>query len=145
MQLTSPAIQPNQSILLQYTCDGQNTSPPFTIEDVPPGAASLALVLDDPDAPAGVWDHWLVWNIPPDTTEVPEDSVPGVQGRNGWGRAEYGGPCPPRGAHRYFFRLYALDGQLDLREGATRAALEKAMQGHVLAEAELMGRYERRR
>lgn len=145
MKLTSPVFEHNGVIPEQYTCDDQDINPPLAIENVPAEAVSLALIVYDPDAPGGAWDHWIVWNIPPDTTEIAEDSVPGVQGRNGWSRADYGGPCPPRGTHRYFFKLCALDKKLDLKPGAGKAAVEKAMHGHVLARAELIGRYERSR
>lgn len=143
MKLTSIAFGQNQSIPPKYTCDGANVNPPFRVEEVPEKAMSLALIVDDPDAPFGVWDHWIVWDISPATVEIPENTVPGIQGRNGWSRSEYGGPCPPRGAHRYFFKLYALDTELDLEAGAKKKALKNAMKGHILAEAELVGVYRR--
>ena len=145
MKLTSAAFAHNESIPSKYTCDGTDINPPLAIEGVPAGAASLALIMDDPDAPVGTWDHWIVWNIPPQTTLIGEKSVPGVQGKNGWGRSDYGGPCPPKGTHRYFFKLYALDIKPDLKAGAPKAALEKAMQGHILAQTELIGLYQRKR
>ena len=108
---------------------------------MPAGAASLVLIVDDPDAPGGTWDHWIVFNIPPGMTEIKEHSVPGTEGTNSFGRLAYGGPSPPSGTHRYFFKLYALDQKLDLEKGVRKAAVEKAMKDHVLAQAELMGKY----
>lgn len=148
MQLTSPAFDHGATIPSRYTCDGENMSPPLLIEDVPPEAGALVLVMDDPDVPASagvsVWDHWVVYNIPPETRDLPEgQNPPGMRGKNTRGVFAYGGPCPPDREHRYFFRLYALDAYLTLSEGATKAEVERAMQGHVLAQAELMGRYER--
>ena len=129
----------------EYTCDGDDLSPPLSISDVPSNAKSLALVMDDPDAPAGTWDHWVVFNIPAATKEIPKGTEPkGTKGKNSWGRTGYGGPCPPSGTHRYFFKLYALDTALNLPEGAAKKELERAMQGHVVAQAELMGTYKRR-
>lgn len=144
MKLTSLAFQNNQRIPAQYTCDGANDSPPLTISDIPAGAKSLALIMDDPDSPTGVWDHWVVFNISPGTLEIPEASEPGgVQGKTTFGELGYGGPCPGSGEHRYMFRLYALDTQLDLKEGASKAEIENVMQGHIFAQAQLMGRYQR--
>jgi len=146
MELCSSAFDQGAMIPSRYTCDGADVSPPLTISDVPEGTVSLALVMDDPDAPGGTFDHWLVWNIPAGTTRIPEGAEPeGVQGRTGFGRLGYGGPCPPSGTHRYRFKLYALDRTLDLPEGSGKSALESAMEGHVLAEALLEGRYSRRR
>jgi len=113
------------------------------VEDVPAGTTALALVMDDPDAPGGVWDHWIAYDIPV-TQQIPEDVASlGMAGRNSWGRTGYGGPCPPGGTHRYVFTLYALDAQLGLEPGANKAALLAAISGHVLAETVLMGRYSR--
>jgi len=126
--------------------DGQvaDVSPPLSIGGVPEGAATLALVMDDPDAPGGTFDHWLVWNIPATTSGVPEGAEPqGLQGRTDFGRLGYGGPCPPSGTHRYFFKLYALDRELDLPKGSRKPELEAAMAGHVLARAQLQGNYRR--
>ncbi|HSP16395.1 MAG TPA: YbhB/YbcL family Raf kinase inhibitor-like protein [Thermoanaerobaculia bacterium] len=146
MKITSSAFSEGASIPAKYTCDGGDAIPPLRFEDVPEEAASLALVMDDPDAPGGTWDHWVVWNIPRDTAEVREGLAPkGVFGNNSWRRKTWGGPCPPDREHRYFFRLYALDSTLDLAPGSTKAQLEKAMRGHILAEAQLMGRYNRPR
>jgi Raf kinase inhibitor-like YbhB/YbcL family protein len=136
----------NGSIPVKYTCDGADASPPLKISGVPGGAKTLALIVDDPDAPAGTWVHWVVWNIPVDTSEVGEKAVPSgaVQGRNDWGRNDYGGPCPPSGSHRYFFKLYALDAVLTLGAATTKKDLERAMEGHVIGRAELIGVYKRK-
>ncbi|MCD6415403.1 MAG: YbhB/YbcL family Raf kinase inhibitor-like protein [Planctomycetes bacterium] len=146
MELRSAAFEHGGRIPFRYTCDGANVSPPLEISDVPETAAALALVMDDPDAPGGTFDHWLVWNIPPDTTSIPEDSEPeGVQGKTDFGRRGYGGPCPPDGTHTYRFKLYALDQELSLPQGARKSALEEAMTGHVLAQTLLAGVYTRNR
>ncbi|MEM4240241.1 MAG: YbhB/YbcL family Raf kinase inhibitor-like protein [Candidatus Woesearchaeota archaeon] len=144
MKLSSPAFADKQMIPSDYTCDGADRIPPLEIADVPANAKSLALVCDDPDAPMGTWDHWVVWNIPPTTKRI--DAEPeGVPGKNSWGRTGYGGPCPPSGTHRYFFKIYALDTMLDLPAGSNKAALLGAMKGHIIAEASLMGTYQRRK
>lgn len=144
MRLSSPSFTPGETVPTRYTCDGEDVSPPLLIEDIPAGAVCLALVMDDPDAPMGTWDHWVAYDIPV-IGEVPEGVAPlGTPGRNSWRRTGYGGPCPPSGVHRYFFRVYALDARLGLPEGASKKHVLAAMQGHVLAEAELMGRYSRR-
>ena len=146
MELSSRAFEHGERIPPRYTCDGPNVSPPLTIAGVPQGARALALVMDDPDAPAGTWDHWVVWNIPPETVEIAEDTEPeGVQGITDFGVPGYGGPCPPSGTHRYQFRLYALDRELDLAEGSTKDQLETVVKEHVLAEARLTGLYRRQR
>ena len=145
MELTSPAFEDGGRIPSRYTCDGEDVSPPLEIVDVPAGAATLALVMDDPDAPGGTFDHWVVWNIAPGTSAMGEGEEPaGVPGRTSFGRLSYGGPCPPSGTHRYRFKLYALDTALDLRRGASKRDLEKAMQGHILEQALLEGNYSRR-
>lgn len=148
MKLSSPAFENNGNIPAKYTCDGENISPPLKIEGIPSSAKSLVLIMDDPDAVpvAGkVWDHWVVWNIKVDTKTIAENSVPAgsIIGKNTRGVLGYGGPCPPDREHRYFFKLYALDAQLDLKEGATKAEVEKAMEGHTISKAELLGRYSR--
>ncbi|MBI2541408.1 YbhB/YbcL family Raf kinase inhibitor-like protein [Candidatus Woesearchaeota archaeon] len=146
MKLASPAFQNNAAIPSEYTCDGSDLSPALLISDVPSNAKSLVLVMDDPDAPAGTWDHWAVFNINPSIKEITKGAEPGgTAGRNSWGRAGYGGPCPPSGTHRYFFKMYALDIMLGLPENSTKKELEKAMQGHIIAKAELMGTYKRDR
>lgn len=142
MKMTSPAFQNNEKIPRKYTCDGDDVNPTLRIEDVPEGTASLALIVDDPDAPAGTWVHWVVYDIPV-TDEIAENSVPGKQGMNDFKKKDYGGPCPPSGTHRYFFKLYALDARLDRDEGLTKEQLIGAMQGHILDQAELIGLYER--
>ncbi len=146
MKLNSLAFVDNGAIPAHYTCDGKDTNPPLRIENVPGAARSLALIVDDPDAPVGMWVHWVVWNIDPKSREIGENSVPvgAAQGKNDWRRNSYGGPCPPSGAHRYFFKLYALDTTLNLGAGTTKVDLEKAMKGHVLAQAQLIGIYKRR-
>jgi Raf kinase inhibitor-like YbhB/YbcL family protein len=152
MKITSTAFEHEAMIPSKYTCDGQDISHDLSWTGVPEGAKSLVLINDDPDAPVGLWVHWVLYNIPPHSTGLPEGvdkktpSLPdgSVQGTNSWGRTGYGGPCPPGGTHRYFFKLYALDTVLDLPPGAKKDAVEKAMKGHVLAEAVLMGRYARK-
>ena len=141
-----------EAIPARYTCDGEDVSPPLTWGEIPSGAKTLALIMDDPDAPVGTWDHWILYNIPVNLEGLPEN-YPAVgetpngtrSGRNSWGRLGYGGPCPPSGTHRYFFRLYALDRKLDLAPGATSGQVRAAMSGSILAEAELYGTYRRAR
>ena len=146
MELSSSAFEHGGMIPSTYTCDGKDISPPLAVSGVPDGTVSLALVMDDPDAPGGTFDHWVVWNIPPQATEFAEGTEPpGVEGRTDFGRLGYGGPCPPSGVHRYMFRIYALDAALDLPEGSRKGQLLKAMQGHVLAQALLQGNYRRSR
>jgi len=149
--LTSPAFGPGAAIPRVHTCDGADRSPALSWTGLPQGTRSLALVCDDPDAPVGTWDHWVLYNIPPDRQGLPEGIASGerlpdgsLHGLNSWKRTGYGGPCPPPGKpHRYFFRLYALDGPLALPPRATKAQLLDAMKGHVLGQAELMGTYGR--
>jgi Raf kinase inhibitor-like YbhB/YbcL family protein len=146
LQLLSPAFKHDQLISSKYTCDGANVNPPLVIENVPPEAKSLALIMDDPDAPAGTWVHWVIWNIDPGTREIRENSVPSgaMQGINDFRKHNYGGPCPPSGTHRYFFKLYALDVTLTLDQNTTKAALEHTMKGHIVAQGELIGLYKRK-
>jgi hypothetical protein len=139
----SSAFEPNKQIPKKYTCDGNNINPPLTLEDVPKEAKTLVLIMDDPDAPMGTFDHWVTWNIPASTTKIGEHSVPGVEGLNGGRRQGYTGPCPPSGTHRYFFKVYALDTELNLSAKSTKRDVEKAMQGHILAKGELIGLYHR--
>jgi Raf kinase inhibitor-like YbhB/YbcL family protein len=147
LQLTSPAFTQGGPIPLRFSCDGEDLSPALQWTEPPPGTGSFALVMDDPDAPRGTWVHWVLFNLPAQTRGLPEglaDPPEGSRhGRNSWGRSGYGGPCPPGGTHRYFFKLYALDRSLDLPPQATTADLAAAMQGHILAQAELMGTYSR--
>ncbi len=156
MQLTSPAFQHNGAIPARFTCDGDNSSPALHWQDLPAGARSLALIVDDPDAPDPraprmTWVHWVLYNIPVDTAGLPEAVVANAlpagtrEGANDWKRTGYGGPCPPIGRHRYFHKLYALDTVLPDLGKPTKAALEKAMQGYMLAQAELLGTYQRSR
>ena len=146
LSITSPAFSHNGMIPKKYTCDGIDVSPPLSIGNVPEKTKSLALIVDDPDAPMGTWVHWVVWNIGPGTGEIPENTVPpeALQGTNDFGKQRYGGPCPPSGTHRYFFKLYALNAPLTLNAGATKAKVEEAMSGHLLGKTELVGLYRRK-
>jgi Raf kinase inhibitor-like YbhB/YbcL family protein len=146
LSIASPAFSHQGMIPAKHTCDGADVNPPLSIGNVPEKSKSLALIVDDPDAPMGTWVHWVVWNIGPGTKGIPENSVPqgALQGTNDFRKQGYGGPCPPSGTHRYFFKLYALDASLPLKAGATKAQLEQAMKGHVLAQAELVGLYRRK-
>ena len=145
LQVTSPAFQNNGHIPKQYTCDGKDISPPLVIENVPAETKSIALIVDDPDAPVGTWVHWVLWNIDPNTKEVAEAAVPqgAVEGMNDFRKHAYGGPSPPSGTHRYFFKVYALDTMLDISPNSTKTDLEKAMKGHILAEGQIIGLYKR--
>jgi Raf kinase inhibitor-like YbhB/YbcL family protein len=146
MKITSSAFQESGTIPSKFTCDGSDTSPPLQITGVPSEAKTLVLIADDPDAPGGLFTHWLVWNIPPQTNSIAEGGVAkGVQGTNDFGKSGYGGPCPPSGAHQYAFKVFALDRELDLRSGAKRSQLDAAMKGHVIAQGELIGRYARKK
>jgi Raf kinase inhibitor-like YbhB/YbcL family protein len=145
IQVGRSAFADGEAIPRKYTCDGENLSPPLSWSGVPQGTQSLALVLNDPDAPRGDWVHWVLVDLPPDMEELPEGAQGGgVEGVNDFGKRGYGGPCPPKGSnHRYYFKLYALDKALNLKAGMTRADAEKAMQGYILAQGQLMGRYSR--
>jgi len=145
MKITSSAFQNNQSIPAKYSCDGEDVNPPLTFSELPDNTQSLVLIMDDPDAPAGTWVHWTIWNINPTTTEIAENSVPegAVEGITSSGSAGYGGPCPPSGEHRYIFKLYALDAMLELDASADKAALEQEMQSYILGKADLTGLYRR--
>lgn len=156
MVLKSPAFSHNGEIPVKYTCDGEDISPPLAWSGIPTEAKSLALIVDDPDAPDPrfpimTWVHWVLYNIPPTATGLPEGVTseqlpPGTkEGLNDWKRTGYGGPCPPRGRHRYFFKLYALDTVLPDLDTPTKKQLEKAMKGHVLEEAVLIGTYQRQK
>ena len=147
MKITSTAFGNNGQIPAKYTCDGADMNPPLGFEGVPAGTKSLALIADDPDAPMGTWVHWVVWNIDPKTTGIAENSIAkgAIQGLNDFGTQAYGGPCPPSGTHRYFFKLYALDTALGIKANAKKADLEAAMKGHILGEAQLVGLYKRSR
>ena len=143
ISITSPAFQSGGDIPAKFTCNGANISPELQISGVADEAKSLILIVDDPDAPRGLFTHWIAWNIDPKTTRVAENSAPAgaVQGTNDFGKRNYDGPCPPSGTHRYFFKIFALDTKLDLKASARRAELDAAMRGHVLAQGELMARY----
>jgi Raf kinase inhibitor-like YbhB/YbcL family protein len=142
ISVTTPAFQAGGHIPAKFTCNGANANPELKINGVPE-ARSLVLIVDDPDAPRGLFTHWIVWNIDPKTADIGENSAPadGVQGTNDFGKRNYGGPCPPSGTHRYFFKIFALDAKVDLKPNARRAELDAAMRGHILAQGELMARY----
>ena len=145
MKITSSAFQEGGNLPSKFTCDGADISPPLQITGAPSEAKSLVLIADDPDAPSGLFTHWLVWNLPPQTNSIAEGSAPnGVHGTNDFGKPGYKGPCPPPGTHRYSFKIFALDRELDLRSGAKRRQVDAAMKGHVIAQGELMGRYARK-
>ena len=154
LKISSSAFQPGASIPSQYTCEGKDISPPLSWSGLPNNAKSVAMIVDDPDAPdpakpQRVYVHWVVYNIPPQTLSLAENASQGgmpngaVQGKNDWGKAEYGGPCPPIGRHRYFFKLFALDTTLSGLRNATKTDLEKAMKGHIVDSGELMGTYQK--
>ena len=150
LKLTSVAFTEGQPIPRVYTCDGVNISPPLEWSGVPKTAKTLAIVCDDPDAPGGMWVHWVIYNLPADNIGLVENlpatenlKAGGFQGKNDFGKTEYGGPCPPSGTHHYFFRVYALDSELPLKGGATKADLMKAMEGHIVLQGQLIGRYRR--
>jgi Raf kinase inhibitor-like YbhB/YbcL family protein len=148
LSLSSSAFTAGASIPVQYSCKGRDVSPPLAWTNSPANTKSFALIMDDPDAPMGTWVHWVLFNIPSGTNSLPEAVAPGgqrpdgsLQGRNSSGNSGYNGPCPPSGTHRYFFKLYALDALLDLSSGADKGRLSKAMEGHILAQGELMGTF----
>ena len=152
IQITSTAFADGKNIPVKFTCDGSDASPPLAWSHAPAGANSFALIADDPDAPMGTWVHWVIYNMPATEVVLAESIAKAaalddgrMQGINSFGNTGYGGPCPPPGKpHRYFFKLYALDVMLDLKPGATKAQLVKAMEGHVLAQGQLMGTYQRK-
>jgi len=151
IDISSAAFAEGQQIPVKYTCDGEDISPPLKWEAVPDGTKSIALICDDPDAPMGTFVHWVLYNLPPETRELPENMSSQAalsngtrQGTTSFGRTGYGGPCPPGGTHRYYFKIYALDAEIDPgRPGFKKEDLLKAMKGHILAEGQLMGRYTR--
>jgi Raf kinase inhibitor-like YbhB/YbcL family protein len=146
MKITSTAFSEGGNIPVKFTCDGPDTSPPLKIEGAPSAAKTLVLIVDDPDAPSGLFTHWLVWNIDPKAESIGEGSSPGgTEGKNDFGKTGYGGPCPPSGTHRYFFKVFALDQELKLEAGARRKELDAAMKGHVIGQGQLMGRYARKK
>lgn len=140
--ISSSAFEPSGFIPAKYTCDGINVNPPLHIGNLPAEVQSLVLIVDDPDAPSGTWVHWVVWNIAP-SPFISQNTRPGTEGTNDFGSQRYGGPCPPSGTHRYFFKVYALDNSLELPAGASKRTVLTAMEGHLLAQGELMGRYKR--
>ncbi len=146
MIIKSSAFADSEDIPVKYSCDGESINPPLSIDKVPQGTKSLALIMEDPDSPSGVWTHWTVWNIPPDTALIDENSVPDVaeQGLNTAGRKGYYPPCPASGKHRYYFKLYALDEILSISTISTAADLRKAMQGHLIDETDTFGRYQKK-
>jgi Raf kinase inhibitor-like YbhB/YbcL family protein len=147
MKISSSAFAQGAEIPVKYSRGGEDINPPLHIEGTPGNAKSLTLIMDDPDAPVGLFTHWLVWNMDPRTTEITEHSVPkgAVEGTNDYPNAGYGGPQPPSGTHRYYFKIFALDKTLDLRAGAKRKELDQAMKGHVIAEGQYMGRFTHRK
>lgn len=142
MELSSALFKQNEFIPRRYTCDGKNVNPPLNVDRIPKSATTLAIIVDDPDAPSGTWVHWVMWNIPV-THHIKEDHAPGTQGMNDFGKRIYSGPCPPKGTHRYFFKIYALDCQLEIPESSTKSDLEQAMEGHIIGFGELIGLYRR--
>lgn len=143
LKVTSSAFENEKMIPVRYTCDGQNLNPPLDIEHIPELSKSLVLIVEDPDAPVRAWVHWLVWNIPV-THHLKENNVHGIEGFNDFLQNHYGGPCPPHGTHRYFFKVYALDSLLNLKTGAKRNELEKIMSEHIIGFGELIGLYKRK-
>ncbi len=144
--ITSSAFTAGNAIPVKYSCQGDDISPPLAWTAPPSKTQSFALIFNDPDAPGGTWDHWLLFNLPAETRSLPEGgALPAgtLTGKNSWGRLDYGGPCPPRGTHRYFFKLYALDTELALSAGATKAELLAATDGYILAQTDLMGTFAR--
>jgi Raf kinase inhibitor-like YbhB/YbcL family protein len=142
LMVTSKAFKHNENIPKKYTCDGENINPPISIEGAPGEAQSIVLIIDDPDAPMGTWTHWVVWNIPINGI-IAENSVPGEQGLNSSNEKSYIGPCPPSGSHRYFFKAFALDTKMNFKPWSRKDEIEKGMEGHIVAQGELMGLYKR--
>jgi Raf kinase inhibitor-like YbhB/YbcL family protein len=143
LTIKSPAFEPNKLIPKKYSCDGDDINPPLAIEGIPKDAKTLVLIVDDPDAPSGTFDHWIVWNIPTSTSKIGENTIPGKEGMNSARQPSYMGPCPPSGTHRYFFKVYALDTELSLGINSRKRDVEKAMQDHIIAKGELIGLYRR--
>ncbi len=143
LNVGSDAFAPNGKIPKKYTCEGENINPPISISAIPEDAVQLALIMEDPDAPNGTFDHWIVWNIPPDKAIISENSKPGISGKNSAGDIGYMGPCPPNGSHRYFFKAFALNVAIDPEAGADKAGLMAAMKGHIIARGELIAHYQK--
>ncbi|MGZ7050293.1 MAG: YbhB/YbcL family Raf kinase inhibitor-like protein [Methanobacterium sp.] len=148
--IKSQVFNDGEPIPTKYSCEGLNFSPPLELESITNEAVSLAIICEDPDAPRGIWSHWVIFNLPPETTKLPEMVMPreklengASQGSNGWGTIGYRGPCPPSGTHRYYFKIYALDVKLNLSAGVTREELLKALESHVIDEGQIMGTYTR--
>jgi Raf kinase inhibitor-like YbhB/YbcL family protein len=142
LEVTSEAFNDRTYIPTKYTCDGENVNPPISVHNIPQQTKSLVLVVDDPDAFTGKWVHWIIWNIPP-TGKIKERSVPGIEGLNDFGKHNYSGPCPPSGTHKYFFKVYALNNFIDLKQSVTLVELEIAMNPYILGFGELIGLYKR--
>ena len=142
MKLESPEFENNGFIPKKFTCQGEDINPALIVEGIPEDTKSLVLIVDDPDAPMGMWVHWVLYNVPV-VSRIDENSIPGEQGITDFGTKGYGGPCPPSGIHRYFFKIYALDTELGLKQGPRKKDLEKAMKGHILGKAEMIGLYKK--
>jgi Raf kinase inhibitor-like YbhB/YbcL family protein len=142
LHISSPSFVQDGHIPKDFTCEGRGVSPELLIGDIPREAKTLAMIVEDPDAPGKIFDHWVVWNIPP-SKRITENAVPGLEGKNSKGEIGYTGPCPPEGTHRYFFKIYAVDTLLDLKEGATKGQLIEALHDHVVAYGELVGTYKK--
>jgi Raf kinase inhibitor-like YbhB/YbcL family protein len=141
--ITSSAFKNEESIPSKYTCDGEDFNPPLQVNNIPESAETLAIIVEDPDAPNGTFDHWLTWNIPAENP-IEENRIPGISGTNSAGKTGYHGPCPPSGEHRYYFHVFALDSSLDLEVGVDKKALWEAMEPHIVAQGTLMGRYRKK-
>lgn len=144
LNISSPEFSQGGNIPVDYTCEGSGKNPPVNIKDIPKETKSLVLIVEDPDAPGKTFDHWVVWNIPPQET-IKEDSIPGEVGKNSKGENRYTGPCPPSGTHRYFFKVYALDTLLEIKNSAGKKIVEQALQNHILAYGELVGNYKKQK
>ncbi len=146
MKIESKNFSDTEFIPQRFSCEGEDINPELKISGIPEKTKALALIVDDPDAPSGIFNHWILWNIPVKEREkiIEENSVPGLRGMNGFGKLDYGGPCPPSGTHRYYFRVYALKEKLDLGEGNSRQELKKAMQEKIIEQSELMGKYQKK-
>jgi Raf kinase inhibitor-like YbhB/YbcL family protein len=140
--ISSPAFENEGDIPSKYTCDGEDINPQLTVDNIPENTKTLAIIVEDPDAPKGTFDHWLVWNVPPESI-IEENRIPGISGTNGAGKTGYYGPCPPSGTHRYYFHVFALDSSLDLQGGTDKKTLQNTMEPHIVAKGTLMGRYKK--
>jgi Raf kinase inhibitor-like YbhB/YbcL family protein len=140
--ISSPAFENEGDIPSKYTCDGEDINPQLTVDNIPENTKTLAIIVEDPDAPKGTFDHWLVWNVPPESI-IEENRIPGISGTNGAGKTGYYGPCPPSGTHRYYFHVFALDSSLDLQGGIDKKTLQNAMDSHIVAKGTLMGHYKK--